>query len=207
LAFLLISAVVIVTPGPDTALTVRNTLLRGRRAGIATAFGVSTGQMIWALATSIGIVAVLLASEVVFNVVRLIGAAYLVWLGVQTLYGAFARNDGPTPGTANAAGDRRRPALAAFRQGLISDLSNPKMAAFFASVLPQFAPEGQGMLSTLLLLGFVFAAMTCTWLSLYAIVIASAGDAFRRSKARRVLEAAMGAALIGFGARVAYEQR
>ena len=81
------------------------------------------------------------------------------------------------------------------------------MAAFFASVLPQFAPEGQGMLSSLVLLGLVFVVMTLAWLSLYAAVIASAGEAFRRSRARRVLEGLMGAALVAFGMRVAAEQR
>src|SRR5258705_10727920 len=89
LAYLLISLLVIVTPGPDTALTIRNTLLGGRSNGIATALGVSAGQMVWALATAAGLVAIVLASEQVFNIVRLVGAAYLIWLGLQTLYRAF----------------------------------------------------------------------------------------------------------------------
>src|SRR5262245_50703558 len=88
LAFLLISVAVIVTPGPDTALTVRNTLLRGRTTGLGTALGVAAGQLIWVLATSAGLVAVLLASEPVFNALRLLGAAYLICLGIQTLWGA-----------------------------------------------------------------------------------------------------------------------
>ena len=205
LAFLLISVAVIVTPGPDTALTVRNTLLRGRATGLGTAFGVAAGQLIWVLATSAGLVAVLLASEPVFNALRLLGAAYLVWLGIQTLWACKRERasflDRPEI-------PRQAPSmLAGFRQGLLSDLSNPKMAAFFASVLPQFAPEGQGMLSSLVLLGLVFVVMTMAWLSLYAAVIASAGEAFRRSRARRVLEGLMGAALVAFGMRVAAEQR
>jgi threonine/homoserine/homoserine lactone efflux protein len=206
LAYLLISLLIIVTPGPDTALTVRNTLLGGRGNGIATALGVSAGQLIWVLATSVGLVAVLLASEQIFNAVRLAGAAYLVWLGIQTLWSVF--NPGGAPASEAVPSTRRHaPRLAGFRQGLISDLANPKMAAFFASVLPQFAPEGKGMLSSLVLLGLVFVAMTLAWLTLYAVVIASAGDAFRRSRLRRAIEGIMGATLIGLGARVAYEQR
>ncbi|MGE0850282.1 MAG: LysE family translocator [Hyphomicrobiaceae bacterium] len=206
LAFVLISLFVIVTPGPDTALTVRNTLMRGRSAGIGTALGVSTGQMIWALATSAGLVALLLASEPVFNAFRLLGAAYLVWLGIQTLWAARS------PGCRSVADrpEALRPSpsmLVGFRQGLLSDLSNPKMAAFFASILPQFAPQGQGMLSWLVLLGLVFSTMTLAWLSLYAMVIAWAGETFRRSRAKRVIEGLMGAALIAFGVRVACEQR
>jgi len=208
LAYLLISLVVIVTPGPDTALTIRNTLLGGRGNGIATAFGVAAGQMVWALATSAGLVAVLLASERVFEIVRLAGAAYLIWLGLQTLYRAFIVGRETMSGPdGRRSVPRRASPLAGFRQGLVSNLSNPKMAAYFASALPQFAPGGQGMLSSLALLGFAFAGMTLAWLALYATAIASVGEAFRRSKLRRVIEGTMGATLIGLGARVACEQR
>jgi threonine/homoserine/homoserine lactone efflux protein len=208
-AFLLISIFVLVTPGPDTAVTIRNTLLGGRIAGVATAFGIALGQWIWALATSVGLVAILLASEPVFNAIRWTGAVYLICLGVQTLRSAMA----PKPGGAGPAASHLsagRPPLsasAAFRQGLLSDLGNPKMAVFFASVLPQFAPEGQGMLSALALLGIMFSAMTLAWLTLYATAIASLGDAFSRSQIKRVIEGLMGAALVGLGVRIAYEQR
>src|SRR5258706_610564 len=89
LAFLGISVLVIATPGPDTAITIRNTLLGGRTGGLATALGVATGQAIWALATSAGVVALLIASEPLFLAVKYAGAAYLVWLGWQSLRAAF----------------------------------------------------------------------------------------------------------------------
>jgi threonine/homoserine/homoserine lactone efflux protein len=200
--FLGISVLVICTPGPDTAITVRNTLMGGRRAGIATGLGVSTGQMVWALATSLGLVALLLASEPVFQAVKLAGALYLIWLGFQALRGALR------PGGQIAATPRwRLGAAAAFRQGLINDLANPKMAAFFASVLPQFAPAGQGMLSALLLLGAIFAGLTFGWLALYAVAVAAAGDQLRRSGLRRWIEGVTGAVLVGLGLRLAAEQR
>src|SRR5258708_22331993 len=88
LAFLGISILVIATPGPDTALTIRNALLGSRRGGVFTALGVAAGQAVLALATSVGIVALLVASEPVFLAVQLAGAAYLVRLGFQTLWGA-----------------------------------------------------------------------------------------------------------------------
>jgi threonine/homoserine/homoserine lactone efflux protein len=91
LTFLAVSIVVIGAPGPDTALTIRNTFRGGRTSGIATALGVSAGQLIWALATSVGLVAVLLASEPVFRAVRLVGAAYLIWLGGQSMAGRLLR--------------------------------------------------------------------------------------------------------------------
>ncbi|MEA2800493.1 MAG: hypothetical protein QOE49_588, partial [Rhodospirillaceae bacterium] len=125
LAFLGISVLVIATPGPDTAVTIRNTLLGGRAGGIATAIGVATGQAIWALATSAGIVALLVASEPLFLAVKYAGAAYLMWLGVQSLRAAFR----PTNHIA-AQMPAARPLAprAAFGQGVVSDLSNPKMA-------------------------------------------------------------------------------
>lgn len=208
LAFLGISILVIVTPGPDTALTIRNALVGGRRGGIATALGVSTGQVIWAIATSVGLVALLLASEPVFQAIKLLGAAYLVYLGIQALRSAFtARNDGGTDMSASAGRGGGLTVLAAFRQGVINDLGNPKMAVFFASVLPQFAPEGQGMFSGLVLLGVVFAALTFVWLAAYAVVIALTGDLFRRSSIRRRIEALTGAVLIALGVRIAADSR
>jgi threonine/homoserine/homoserine lactone efflux protein len=90
-AFLIVAVLVIVTPGPDTALTIRNTLLGGRRAGVATAVGVAAGQTAWSVATAAGVATVLIASEPVFRATKLIGAAYLAFLGAQALYGAPRR--------------------------------------------------------------------------------------------------------------------
>ncbi len=204
LAFIGVSLVVIVTPGPDTAITIRNTLMGGRLGGVFTALGVATGQIVWALATSAGIVAVLVASEPLFLAIKYAGAAYLIFLGLQALRQAF-RGAGCQEGDVSAARpERRLTALPCFRQGLISDLGNPKMAIFFASLLPQFAaPTFAG----LLFLGIVFAMMTFAWLALYAVVIAKAGDLLRRHNIRRVIEAVTGTLLIGLGARIAAEQR
>jgi threonine/homoserine/homoserine lactone efflux protein len=204
LAFVAICVVVIVTPGPDTALTIRNAMSGGRRAGIATALGVSTGQLVWAACTSVGLVAVLLASEPVFHALRWLGAAYLVYLGVQSLRAACRR---PSPEDEVAHPRSRLSPRAGFVQGVVNDLANPKMAIFFASVLPQFAPPGEGMLSHLLGLGCVFALLTFLWLAAYAVLIDIARGVFGRSSLRRWLEGLAGAALIGLGLRVAASDR
>jgi threonine/homoserine/homoserine lactone efflux protein len=204
--FLGVSVVVICTPGPDTALTVRNTLLGGWRGGIATALGVSTGQLVWALAASAGIVALLLASEPVFRALKLAGALYLIYLGVQALRAAL-RGEAVSGQKSGAAGGRRLKPGAAFRQGVINDLANPKMAVFFASVLPQFAPEGQGMFSWLVLLGLIFSGMTFAWLAAYALALSAAGGLLRRSRLARCLEALTGTVLVGLGLRLAAEAR
>ena len=195
LAFLGVSIVVIVTPGQDTALTIRNTLLGGRRNGLLTAFGVSAGQATWALATNAGIAAVLQKSEPAFVAVKLAGAAYLVFLGVQTLVPAL-RSRGATPKEA----PRGRP----LRQGFVSNLGNPKMAIFFTSLLPQFT-RGPSF-AALLILGLIFSAMTLAWLSAYAFVVAKAGDFLRRSRVRRAIDALTGIVLVGLGLRLAAER-
>jgi len=207
LAFLGISALVIATPGPDTAITIRNTVLGGRAAGLATAMGIATGQAIWALATSAGIVALLVASEPLFLAVKYTGAAYLVVLGVQSLRSAF-RSAAPLSSAMKSlpAGRRLAPRVA-FRQGVISDLGNPKMAAFFTSLLPQFAPAGDASFAALALLGLLFSLMTLSWLAGYALAIARAGTLFERPSVRRALDGVSGVVLIGLGLRIAAEDR
>ena len=193
LGFLGLSALVIVTPGQDTALTIRNTLFGGRGAGFKTALGVSAGQAVWAVAAAAGVAAILRASEPAFVAVRLAGAAYLVFLGAQTLVHAL-RGDGR-----RAAPDRRASAL---RQGLLSNLGNPKMAVFFTSLLPQFAHTFGG----LLVLGLVFSTMTLAWLSAYAIAVARARTFLRRGAVRRAIDVITGAVLVVFGVRLASER-
>ncbi|MCV3210635.1 LysE family translocator [Mesorhizobium sp. YC-39] len=206
LAFLGVSFVILATPGPDTAITIRNALLGGRAGGVFTALGIAGGQTIWALATSAGIVALLVASEPLFLAVKYAGAAYLIYLGVKALQEAW-RPSHQAEGAAIAKPSRRLTAASAFRQGLISDLSNPKMAVFFASLLPQFVPPGGESFAALLGLGAVFAVMTFVWLTLYATVVAKAGDFLRRPSIRRVIEGVTGVVLIGLGIRIATEHR
>jgi threonine/homoserine/homoserine lactone efflux protein len=199
LAFFGVSAIVIVTPGPDTALTIRSSLMGGRRAGIFTAFGVSSGQAVWTLASAVGIAALLAASEPAFLAVRIAGAAYLIWLGVQALAAAVrGRRDKMVARESRPLEPRR-----AFRQGLLSNLGNPKMAAFFPSLLPQFAHSFAALLG----LGFVFCLMTFVWLTAYAIVVAGAGDLLSRSWVKRAIEAVTGAVLVALGLRLATERR
>jgi threonine/homoserine/homoserine lactone efflux protein len=205
-AFLGISLLVIATPGPDTALTIRNSLLGGRGCGIFTALGVSTGQVIWALATSAGVASLLLASAALFAAVKLLGAAYLVFLGLEALWHALcpARAE-PAPFASGTP--RRLVPASAFRQGVVSNLANPKMAVFFMSLLPQFAPRGGTSFAALAGLGALFSTMTLVWLAGYALAVARAGDFLRRPTVKRWLAGVTGAALIALGLRLAAEER
>jgi len=197
-AFFAISALVIVTPGQDTALTIRNSLLGGRRSGMFTALGVSGGQAVWALATSIGIAALIVAFEPAFIALKFFGAAFLVYLGALAIYAAIrGRRAEPRE---NGKPVTTRTAL---RQGLISNLGNPKMAVFFTSLLPQFGSS----FAALLALGLVFCTMTLVWLTAYAVAVAKAGDVLRRPVVKRAFDAVFGAVLVALGLRLATEPR
>ena len=200
-AFVAVSAVVICTPGQDTALTIRNTLSGGRRCGVTTAGGVALGLSIWTVAASVGVVAVLGASEPAFRALRLAGAAYLVFLGVQSLVAA-AQGRAPKPPHSGAPTTPRR----ALRQGVVSNLGNPKIALFFASLLPQFAPDGHGAFAGFLALGFLFSTMTLAWLSLYAVTVHRL-RAVLGGPVRHVLDAVTGLVLVALGIRVAAAER
>ena len=201
-----VSLFVILSPGPDTALTIRNTLVGGRGGGIATAAGVVTGLATWTVASSAGLAALLVASQPLFLAVRLAGAAYLVFLGLQALRSALFTK-GQLRELAAARGATRLRRSVAYRQGLLSNLSNPKIVVFFLSLFPQFVSRGQGSFLGLLLLGSIFCSITITWLTLYAVVVARIGDFLRRDRVRRALEATTGLVLIGLGLRLATERR
>ncbi|MBM7786846.1 LysE family translocator [Tenggerimyces flavus] len=202
-AFLSVSAVVIVTPGPDTAMSIRNTLLGGRRVGIATGLGVSLGQLAWTLAASAGIAALLVASEPAFLAVKLVGAAYLIVLGLHSLYSAWKSR---SPAAVVAVSRRRMSSRGGLGQGVVSNLSNPKMAVFFMALLPQFVPSGGATFWWSALLGLVFCVLTFLWLCCYAFVVAKAGSFLRTPRVKRVLDAVTGTVLVGLGVRIAVER-
>ena len=197
LAFLAVAALVIVVPGQDTALTIRNTLGGGRRAGIATACGVACGLATWAVATAFGLAAILVASEP-----RLPRAE-----GVRRRLPPLARRLLPVAcdpariaGAAAAAAPRLAP-RAAFRQGIVSNLGNAKIAVFFTSLLPQFTPTDATFL-TPLALGLLFCLLTLAWLATYATVVARAANVFDRPRARRALDAVTGTVLVALGLKL-----
>ncbi len=201
-AFLAVSLLVICTPGQDTALTIRNTLLGGRRSGVATAAGVSGGQAIWTLATSAGLAVILVASGPLFLAVRLAGAAYLIYLGVRSLVTAATRSASNGDATRGQAG--RFAPRNAFWQGLLSNLSNAKMVAFFISLLPQFAGPHPGFVM-LALLGLNFCLLTLVWLIGYAFAIERIKALLLRGRVQRAMDALLGAVLVGLGLRMTRE--
>jgi threonine/homoserine/homoserine lactone efflux protein len=198
LAFLLVATALIVIPGQDTALTIRNTVVGGRPGGISTAAGVVSAQLVWTTATAFGLVALLVASRSAFDAVRLVGVVYLFVLGVRMLRDALRGDDERGSFSRGVRTPRR-----AYRQGLLSNLSNPKMGVFFTSLLPQFASSFDRILA----LGVLFGAMTLVWLAAYVVAVARVGGAILRPRVRRTLDAITGFVLVGFGIHLAGERR
>jgi threonine/homoserine/homoserine lactone efflux protein len=202
IAFLGVSLLVICTPGQDTALTIRNTLLGDRRTGVATAAGVSMGQATWTVATSAGLAVLLMASAPLFLAIRLAGAAYLVYLGLRSALKAIRLGD--SADIASHGWQARLSTRAAFVQGFLSNLSNAKMVAFFISLLPPFAGPHPSFL-LLLALGLNFSLLTLAWLVGYAFAVERVSTTLRRISIRRALDGLLGAVLVGLGLRVGSE--
>lgn len=204
LAFLGVAIVLTITPGPDFALVTRVGLGRGRVAAWFTSLGVVTGHVTWGLAAGAGIASILHASAALYNVLRLAGAAYLVWLGIHAL---LARDVAPTTGEGTSAtGAKPVSRAAAYRQGLLNDLLNPKIGVFYTTLLPQFIAPGQPVFLTSVLLACLFALIVALWLGSYVILLDRAGALLRRRRIRLGLERVTGLVLVGLGLRVALER-
>jgi len=202
-AFAIVAAVITIIPGADMALIARSVLTHGRRAAYVTSLGVCTGLWVHAVASALGLSAVLLTSATLFSAVKLGGAVYLVTLGALSIRRVLlVAEPGPRP-QGTTAGDARR----AFAQGLLSNLLNPKVALFYLTLLPQFIRPGDPVLARSLLLAGVHVVIGMVWLAVYAYFLGRLGAVLRRPGVRRALEGVTGALLIGIGGRLAWERR
>ncbi|MGY1813798.1 LysE family translocator [Blastococcus sp. SYSU D00820] len=203
LGFAVLALLLTLTPGMDTALVLRAAVTRSRREAVATALGVVGGVLAWGAAAAAGVSALVTASALAYDVLRLAGAAYMVWLGGRILWRLLrstATEDGA--GTAEPAGWWR-----SARTGLLTNLLNPKVGAFYVAALPQFLPPDVAPLGMGLLLAGVHALLSLAW---FAALIGGAAAARRwlqRPAVRRAVEGTTGLALIGFGVRLALPGR
>ncbi len=199
-----VAAVLTVTPGADTMLVIRNVIARGRRAGVVTTLGICSGLFVHATLSALGLSLLLARSAEAFTVVKLAGAVYLAWLGAQALRGA-ARRAAPQAVLAGEgrAADRAR----SWREGFLTNVLNPKVAAFYLAFLPQFVGPGDAVLPTFLGLAAIHAALGLVWLSLLASLLERARGWFGRPAVRRALDGVSGAVLVALGARLALARR
>ncbi|MEU9111608.1 LysE family translocator [Streptomyces sp. NPDC048483] len=208
LGFTAVAALLTVSPGPDFAVVLRTALGSGRRAALCSAFGIAAGCFVWGLAGAVGLTAMLAASQVAYDVLRVAGALYLMWLGVQALRSARRTRAGR--GTARPAGEPaaeevRQTPLRAFRTGLLTNVLNPKVGVVYMSLLPQFIPHGASVIATTLLLVAVHAVLGVLWLGGIAVAVHRARGIFQRPRVRRWLDQATGGVLLALGAAVGYE--
>jgi threonine/homoserine/homoserine lactone efflux protein len=195
LAFCGVALALAVTPGPDMALVLRNSLRGGRPAAFRTVAGISLGLIGWGLASAFGVAAILAASSTVFTALKIAGGVYLLYLGIQTLR-ALRRNEPVERPPERASGSP-------FRQGLITNLLNPKLAVFFTTLLPQFISPEDPYVAKALLLAVLFVLIGLAWLSLYAFLVGAVAESRRF---RTTVEAISGAVLVALGLRLAVDR-
>jgi RhtB (resistance to homoserine/threonine) family protein len=196
-AYVLFVVLVLIVPGPDTALVLKNSLAGGKRGGVLTALGIGSGNLVQGVAAALGLSAVIVRSEPVFVTLKWAGAAYLGYLGVKALIAAWRGNYGALA-QAKPGGGRR------WREGFLGNLTNPKVLVFYLSMLPQFLTPESSIAESLLL-----AATVAVLATLWQLVIVAGVHRVRgwlgRRRVRRVLDGATGTALVGFGAALALE--
>jgi threonine/homoserine/homoserine lactone efflux protein len=215
LAFIPVALLLTLIPGADTALVTRNALALGMRGARWTILGILTGCLLHATASALGLSAILATSARAYETVKLVGAAYLVWLGVQGIRNAgFARDDGRLsaarhPERAQRVEGSARVARGGhpFVQGFLTNILNPKVALFYLTFLPQFIPASAPVLRTSLLLAMIHNVLGFAWLSLYARFVDRLRVALTRPMVKAWLERVTGGALVALGARLAWERR
>ncbi|MFF8597951.1 LysE family translocator [Streptomyces sp. NPDC015232] len=199
-------ALLTMVPGPDMAVVTRRAVAAGRRDGLLTVAGITSGLLVWGVLSVAGLAAVLAASATAYTVVKLAGAAYLVFLGVQALRaarrGGPARSGSAEPAPAPPAAPSGQP----WRTGLVSNVLNPKIAVFYTGLLPTLAPHGLSPHTGMALLVLLHAVLTVLWLSGYVLLLTKARAFFARAAVRRAMERITGVVLIGFGLKVATAQ-
>ena len=204
IAFTVVATVVTIIPGADMALVARSVLARGRRAGYIMTVGICTGLWVHAVASALGLSAILMTSAALFSAVKLAGALYLVALGFTSLRSAFGKkSDAPAALARVMPRDARR----AFVQGLLSNLLNPKVAIFYLTLLPQFVRPSDAVLARSLLLAGIHVVIGLAWLCTYTYFLGRLGALLRRPRVQRTLEGVTGTLLIGLGARLAWDRR
>jgi RhtB (resistance to homoserine/threonine) family protein len=194
-------ALLIATPGPDTALIIRNALAAGPRASTMSALGVAAGTLVWVTASAVGVGLLLERSSTAFTILKLTGAAYLCYLGLRSLFSRAPETPVAEVGQRSKLSDR-----VAWAQGLFSNLLNPKTGAFFVTVMPQFTLRGDPP-SRLVVMVAIFEVMLVAWLVAYGHVVSRFGRSGIGSRFRHAMTKVTGIVLIGLGARLAFERR
>lgn len=205
-AFAIAVLILAIVPGPATALVVRSSAVRGTRRAIPTIGGLELGNFAWALGSAAGLAALVAASQLAYNVLRVVGAITLIVLGVLAWRAARRTHSAAEP-----ADDGQEPETgrwqATLGTGVVTNLANPKAAAFIVAFYPQFIPSEAPIFLATIVLGIVHVLVDAGWYLLVAVAIGKVRGLFMRSRVRAWLERISGSVLIGLGLRMAATSR
>jgi len=201
-AFVLFMLPIVVMPGPDFAVVTNVALKRGRVDGIFASIGIAVGVCFWGFVSVLGLAAVLQSSEVLFNIVKAVGAVYLGYLGIKTLAAARKASSATTSETVREKRQYRR----SFTQGMLTNAMNPKAAVVFLTIIPQFLDTNDST-SGIIVLAAVLATLALAWFCTYAFFISAIRPHLQTRRAQRGIEGATGLTLTGMGVRLALETR
>ncbi|HET9138794.1 LysE family translocator [Actinophytocola sp.] len=195
LAFLLASLLLAMVPGVGTAMLLKQSVRGGRRGALATVAGMEVGVAFWAVAAALGLSVLLIANQVAYEVLRVVGVCVLLWFGAKALFGRHRGGDADRPEPTTGSG---------FRAGMLTNLANPKLAVFAISFLPQFVPPGSARWA-LVLLAALWVLVDTVWYLLIVALITRIIGWLGRTSIKRRLERISGAVLIALGIRLAVE--
>lgn len=199
--FIIACVLLIILPGPDTAIMTKNTVIGGRKGGMQTMIGSCVGLSIHTIAAVAGLSAIIVKSAVAFTVIKYVGAAYLCYLGVRTLMNMRAKkNQVEEEVLVEAKGNSY------FKQGFITNITNPKVAVFFLTFLPQFLAPGADAFWAFLVMGILYTVLTLAWFFFYVVLLDKIRTFMKRPSTQAMIEMVTGIVLIGFGIKLAFEK-
>ncbi|MFW5438452.1 LysE family translocator [Paenibacillus apiarius] len=207
--FLLMSIALILTPGADTALVTKSTIVYGKRGGTATAVGTSVGIIIHTCAAAMGLSVLLAQSAVLYETVKWAGAVYLIYLGISSLIskGSNSHKDAPSSVDDADVAMGRSSVIKCFSQGVLTNVLNPKVALFFLTFLPQFVRSDTASFTQYLTMGLIYAFLLIVWLLMFVYFIHAFRKWLQKPSVHKTIERVTGLVLIGFGLKVAFEHR
>lgn len=200
--FLVLSIFVVISPGVDTALITKRTIADGRKDGLQMALGITGGSLVHTFAAAFGLSAILMQSAIAFEVVKYVGAIYLIYLGISSFL-TRTKQKNITEAEHSPAGAKK----SAFKQGLLSNVLNPKVAMFFITFLPQFVKTGENATGQLVIMGVIYTALSITWFLAYVFFINYLREWLMSARVQMVMDRVTGIVLIGFGLKLALDKQ
>ena len=204
--FLLMCVLLIILPGPDTAIATKNTLTASKKGGIQTILGSCCGLLIHTFAAVIGLSAIIVKSAYVFAVLKYVGAVYLCYLGVKTLWTLKTIGSLPPVLQDETQVDHKYAHQSCFKQGFLTNIMNPKVAVFFLTFLPQFVDISSATFVPFLFMGLIYTAITALWFVFYVYLLDRISAFMKKPTTKTVIEGLTGTILIGFGIKLALEK-